>query len=168
MKQYPAFIIDRSRRSAASRYADDFIACADQECAFVARAYKVPKSQQEEHLEALRSSGVSFSYKFFGDALIVVEIVKFLHDSPNMERVPSLLNRALKTYVFREARAVHRDGAPYDDQIAALDDVLRMVEAQRPTLVDLNGAKATKAFTNALRGARDSVALLQEMIKRHE
>ncbi len=48
MKNYPAFIIDRSRRSTASRFSDDFVVCTDKEVGFIARVYKLPKSRREE------------------------------------------------------------------------------------------------------------------------
>lgn len=45
MRKYPAFIIDRSRRSEASRFTDDFIVCTDKEAGFIARGYILPKSR---------------------------------------------------------------------------------------------------------------------------
>ena len=47
-KDYPAFIIDRSRRSEASRFTDDFVVCTDKEVGFIARVYTVPKSRRAE------------------------------------------------------------------------------------------------------------------------
>lgn len=44
MKNYPAYIIDRSRRSDASHFTDDFIVCTDKEVGFIARVIKQPKS----------------------------------------------------------------------------------------------------------------------------
>lgn len=45
-REYPAFIIDRSRRSEASRFSDDFVVCPDKEVGFIARVYKLPKSRR--------------------------------------------------------------------------------------------------------------------------
>lgn len=42
MKEYPAFIIDRSRRSESSRFSDDFIVCTDREVGFIAEYTNFP------------------------------------------------------------------------------------------------------------------------------
>ena len=77
------------------------------------------------------------------------------------------MKKALKAYLHGEESAVLREGQSYDDQIAALDDILRMVSSQRSRMVDMNGEDATDRFTNAVRSARESVALLQKITK-HE
>lgn len=64
-----------------------------------------------------------------------------------------------------EAETVRRDGLPYDNQIAALDEVLRMAQAQHPRLVDMNGESVADKFIEALRSARESVVLLQRITR---
>lgn len=164
-KEYPAFIIDRSRRSQASRFSDDFVVCTDRECGFIAKAYKLPNSRRDAHIDALVESGVHFAKLTIGNATVILEVVRFLYEPvAHVSRVPPLLRKAMKAYVYSEAADVPSTQG-YAAQIAALEDVLRMSEAQRPRLVDMNGEKATDAFVDALRGARESVALLAKIVK---
>ena len=169
MKEYPAFIIDRSRRSEASRFADDFIVCTDREVGFIARVYKLPKSRRaefEQSISCLSESQIDNRYYFaiIGNLLCVLEIVRLLHEPvAHLNRLRPLMKKALKAYLHGEEQFVRREGKSYDDQIAALDDVLRMAKSQRPRMVDMNGESATERFTNAIQSARDSVILLQKI-----
>lgn len=61
--------------------------------------------------------------------------------------------------------AVRREGKPYDEQIAALNDVIRISESQRARLEDMNGKPVADRFINALKSARESVELLQKITK---
>lgn len=166
-REYPAFIIDRSRRSEASRFTDDFIVCTDKEAGFIARAYAVPKSRRNEFAEKLSAPDAEsrITYKVIGESLAVVEIVRMLNEPvAHINRIPPLLKKAMKAYLFGEEKAVRRGGMPLDDQIAAVDDVLRMAESQRPRMVDMNGAGATDLFISALSDAKDSLARLQKLL----
>lgn len=62
---------------------------------------------------------------------------------------------------------VRRQGLPFDEQISAVDDVIRMAESQRERLEDMNGKAVSDRFINALKSARESVSLLQKITK-HE
>lgn len=170
-KDYPAFIIDRSRRSEASRFTDDFVVCTDREVGFIARVFTLPKSRRtefENSLSTLDEAAIDKKYCFaiIGDNLCVLEVVSMMYEPvAHINRLRPLMKKALKAYLHSEESAVRREGQPYDDQIAALDDILRMVSSQRSRMIDMNGEDATKRFTNAVRSARDSVALLQKIIK---
>lgn len=72
----------------------------------------------------------------------------------------------MKAYLYGEIEAVKGEGIAYDDQIAALDDVIRMAEAQKSRLCDVNGEAGARAFTDAIKAARESVALLQKIVKK--
>ena len=173
MKEYPAFIIDRSRRSESSRFSDDFIVCTDREVGFIARVYKLPKSRRaefEQSIACLSESQIDNRYYFaiIGNVLCVLEVVRMLHEPvAHINRLRPLMKKSFKAYIHGEESAVRRDGQPYDDQIAALDDILRMAKSQRSRMVDMNGEAATERFTSAIQSARDSVALLQK-ITQHE
>ena len=83
MKDYPAFIIDRSRRSEASRFTDDFVVCPDREVGFIARVFTLPKSRRaefENSLSALDESAIEKKYCFsvVGDNICVLEVVRML------------------------------------------------------------------------------------------
>lgn len=172
-KEYPAFIIDRSRRSEASRFSDDFIVCTDREVGFIARVYALPKSRRDEfeqQLAAMPAATVEHRYFFavIGESICVLEVVRMLHEPvAHINRLRPLMKKALKAYLHGEEQTVRREGLPYDDQIAALDDVLRLAESQRPRMVETNGEKGTDRFVSAIRSARESVVLLQKII-RHE
>ena len=166
-KNYPAFIIDRSRRSEASRFTDDFIVCTDKEAGFIARAYAVPKSRRSELAEKLTAPDAEsrITYKVIGESLAVVEIVRMLNEPvAHINRIPPLLKKAMKAYLFGEEMAVRRGGMPLDDQIAAVDDVLKMSESQRSRMIDMNGADTTDRFISALSDAKDSLVRLQKLI----
>ncbi len=168
MKDYPAFIIDRNRRSEASRFTDDFVVCTDKEVGFIARIFKVPKSRREEMAALIEHSENKNKYlaKIIGDSMVVLEIVRMFYEPvAHINRLPPLMKKAMNAYLFGEKKAVSRDGLPYDDQIAALDDILRMSQAQRPRLEDMNGAAATDRFVGAIRSARETVALMQKITK---
>lgn len=172
-REYPAFIIDRGRRSEASRFSDDFVVCPDREVGFIARVYKLPKSRREEFekgLEGLSESEVYNRYIFavIGEAICVLEVVRMLYEPvAHINRLRPLMKKALKAYLHGEESAVRREGLPFDEQIAAIDDVIRIAESQRTRLEDINGKGGSDRFINALKSARESVELLQK-ITRHE
>ena len=171
MRDYPAFIIDRSRRSEASRFSDDFIVCTDKELGFIARVYTLPKSRIEEYNARLLSCDeVERERRFYaisirgGEARVVMEIVKMLH-APigNWSRLPSLMKKAMKAYLYGEEQEVVGDGSAIDRQIAAVRDLLRTMESQRASMEDANGEKATSEYISATRGAIDSLELLKKI-----
>ena len=167
-KDYPAFIIDRSRRSEASRFTDDFVVCTDKEVGFIARVYTVPKSRRAEVAARLDAPEGKNRYMaaVAGETVVVLEIVRMLYEPvAHINRLPPLMKKALKAYMHGEAETVRRDGLPYDNQIAALDEVLRMAQAQHPRLVDMNGESVADKFIEALRSARESVVLLQRITR---
>lgn len=167
-KDYPAFIIDRSRRSSASRFSDDFIVCTDKEVGFIARVYKVAKSRKGEVAAKMDAEPSPDKYltATVGDSLVVLEVVRMLYEPvAHVNRVQPLMKKAMKAYLHGEEDFVKRGSLPYDEQIAAVEDVIRMAEAQRSRLEDMNGIAATDRFVNALRDARESVFLLQKITK---
>lgn len=172
-REYPAFIIDRSRRSEASRFSDDFVVCPDKEVGFIARIYKLPKSRRgefEKSLEGFAESEIGNRYIFavVGEAICVLEVVKMLYEPvAHINRLRPLMKKALKAYLHGEESAIKRNGLPFDEQIAAIDDVIRIAESQRDRLEDMNGKAGSDRFINALKSARDSVELIQKITK-HE
>lgn len=172
-RQYPAFIIDRSRRSAESRFQDDFIFCTDKEVGFIAKLYKLPKSRREqfeEGLKAMPESVVDNRYLIaaIGESVCVLEVVKMLHEPvAHMNRLRPLMKKAMKAYLYGEEAAVRRDGLPFDQQIAAIDDVIRAARSQRSRLVDMDGEAVADRFIKALSDARESISLFQKITK-HE
>ena len=165
-RDYPAFIIDRSRRSAASRYSDDFVVCTDSECGFIARCYKIPKSRRVDFVKERLSNEEKYLVKTLGESVVVLEVVSFLHEPvAHRNRIQPLMKKALKAYLYGEAAEVQGAGTPYDLQEQAVRDVVRLAESQRPRLEDMNGEPATSAFIKHLRDAADSLALLKKLIK---
>lgn len=170
-KEYPAFIIDRSRRSAASRFTDDFVVCTDKEVGFIARAYALPKSRRVEFdnmLDALPESVRQNRYimAVIGDSVAVLEVVEMLHQPvAHINRLRPLMKKALRAYMLSEAATVKGNGTPYDEQIAAVDELVRTMESQYPRLVDMNGKTAADRRLAATRAAADSLRLLKRIIK---
>lgn len=171
MKNYPAFIIDRSRRSEASRFADDFIVCTDKELGFIARAYTLPRSRWVEFrkaYETLDEATQERRYYFAsirnGEAHIVMEIERMLYEPvANWARLKPLLKKAMKAYLYGEVKEVSGDGRAIDLQISAVSDLLRTMESQREHMVDANGESATTNYINATRGAIESLKLLKRI-----
>lgn len=171
MREYPAFIIDRSRRSEASRFSDDFVVCTDKEVGFIARVFKLPKSRREEFefgLRNLTEEAIDNRYVFavVGDVFVVLEVVKMLYEPvAHINRLRPLMKKAMKAYLHGEECAVLREGIAYDDQIAAIDEVIRLADSQKSRLEDMNGEAGARAFIEALKAGRDSVLLLQKIVK---
>lgn len=169
MKQYPAFIIDRSRRSEASRFADDFVVCTDKEMGFIARVYTLPRSRWgkfREVYDALSEEEQGRRYIFAsirdGEAHIVMEVERMLYEPiANWSRLKPLLKKAMKAYLYGEAKEVSGDGRAIDKQISAVSDLLRTMESQREGMIDANGETATDNYINATRGAVESLKVLK-------
>lgn len=169
MKQYPAFIIDRSRRSEASRFSDDFIVCTDKEMGFIARIYTLPRSRWEEFREHYESlDEVTQERKFYfasiqhGEAHLVMEVERMLHEPiANWSRMKPLLKKAMKAYIYGEIKEIKGDGRAIDAQIAAVTDLLRTMESQRDRMIDANGETATTNYIKATRGAVESLKVLK-------
>ena len=169
MKQYPAFIIDRSRRSEASRFADDFVVCTDKEMGFIARVYTLPRSRWDafrKRYEALDEATQERTFYFAsirnGEAHLVMEVERMLHEPiANWSRMKPLLKKAMKAYIYGEIKEVKGDGRAIDTQISAGSDLLRTMESQRERMVDANGETATTNYINATRGAIESLKVLK-------
>ena len=169
MKQYPAFIIDRSRRSEASRFSDDFIVCTDKEMGFIARIYTLPRSRWEEFRDRYESlDEATQERKFYfasiqhGEAHLVMEVERMLHEPiANWSRMKPLLKKAMKAYIYGEIKEIKGDGRTIDAQIAAVTDLLRTMESQRDRMIDANGETATTNYINATRGAIESLKSLK-------
>lgn len=171
MKKYPAFIIDRSRRSEASRFTDDFIVCTDKEMGFIARVYTLPRSRWLEFREvydALDEQTQERRYMFAsirnGEAHIVLEVERMLYEPvANWARLKPLLKKAMKAYLYGEIKEVKGDGRIIDTQISAISELLRVMESQRANMIDANGETATNNYINATRGAIESLKLLKHI-----
>lgn len=170
-KEYPAFIIDRSRRSAASRFTDDFVVCTDKEVGFIARVYSLPKSRREEFdrmLDAMPAYERHNRYLFasVGDAVIVLEVLHMLYQPvAHINRLQPLMRKALRAYICGESAAVNGDGTPYDEQIAAVEELHRTMLSQYDHIVDVNGKAATDRRISATAAAVDSLRLLKRIVK---
>lgn len=171
MKKYPAFIIDRSRRSEASRFADDFIVCTDKEMGFIARVYTLPRSRFGEFREmydALSPIDQERRYIFAsvrnGEAHVVMEVERMLYAPiSNWSRLRPLLKKAMKAYLYGEGGEVRGDGKSIDLQISAIRDLLRTMESQRDSMAERNGESATETYISATRGALESLQLLKRI-----
>ena len=169
MKNYPAFIIDRSRRSEASRFSDDFVVCTDKEMGFIARVYTLPRSRWEAFRErydmlddALRERKFYFASIRNGEAHLVMEVERMIYEPiANWSRLKPLLKKAMKAYIYGEAQEIKGDGRAIDAQISAVSDILRTMESQYKHMVDVNGETATQNYVNATRGAIDSLKVLK-------
>lgn len=171
MRDYPAFIIDRSRRSAASRFTDDFIVCPDKEVGFIARVYTVRQSRRAEFEQMLGAlSAQERDNKYYvvsiGTAIAVLEVVRMLYEPvAHINRLRPLMKKAMKAYLYGEVKEVAGEGAPYDLQIGAVKDVLRTMQAQYDSMVDANGKEATDRLIKAMRGAAESLEWLKKITR---
>lgn len=171
MRDYPAFIIDRSRRSETSRYTDDFVVCTDREMGFIARIYTLPRSRfgafREKYdslSEAERERRYYFANIRNGEAYAVMEVERMLYEPiANWARLRPLLKKTMKAYLYGEVKEVVGDGRCIDKQIAAVRDLLRTMESQRERMIDANGETATANYIDATRGAIESLELLKRI-----
>ena len=171
MKNYPAFIIDRSRRSEASRFADDFVVCTDKEMGFIARVFTLPRSRWNEFRKAydaldefVQERRYYFASIRNGEAHVVMEVERMLYEPiANWSRIKPLLKKAMKAYLYGESAEVTGDGRDIDMQISAVSDLLRTMESQRVRMVDKNGKTATDNYINATRGAIERLKVLKHI-----
>ena len=83
----------------------------------------------------------------------------------HINRLQPLMRKALRAYICGESAAVNGDGTPYDEQIAAVDELVRTMESQYDRLVDMNGKEVADRRLAATRAAADSLRLLKKIIK---
>ena len=85
----------------------------------------------------------------------------FYQPVAHINRLQPLMRKALRAYICGESAAVNGDGTPYDEQIAAVDELVRTMESQYDRLVDMNG----KEVADRPRAAANSLRLLKKIIK---
>lgn len=168
-KNYPGFIIDRSRRSAQSKHTDDYVVCTDSECGFIARVYKLNKTQFNNHNAVIDKLGEESELQFISmvindNVAIVLEVVHYLH-SPIVDkpRLKSLLKKALRAYLMGERDAVAGDNTIIDGQIGAVAEMVRLAKSQYDNLVLNNGQSAADDIITHLEGAVKSLGLLKQL-----
>ncbi len=150
-----------------TRFTDDFIVCPDREVGFIARVYSLSKSRREEFdrmLDAMPEYERHNRYLFasIGYAVIVLEVLHmFYQPVAHINRLQPLMRKALRAYICGESAAVNGDGTPYDEQIAAVDELVRTMESQYDRLVDMNG----KEVADRRLAAANSLRLLKKIIK---
>ena len=154
-----------------TRFTDDFIVCPDREVGFIARGDSLSKSRREEFdrmLDAMPEYERHNRYLFasIGYAVIVLEVLHmFYQPVAHINRLQPLMRKALRAYICGESAAVNGDGTPYDEQIAAVDELVRTMESQYDRLVDMNGKEVADRRLAATRAAANSLRLLKKIIK---
>ncbi len=154
-----------------TRFTDDFIVCPDRDVGFIARVYSLSKSRREEFdrmLDAMPEYERHNRYLFasIGYAVIVLEVLHmFYQPVAHINRLQPLMRKALRAYICGESAAVNGDGTPYDEQIAAVDELVRTMESQYDRLVDMNGKEVADRRLAATRAAANSLRLLKKIIK---
>ncbi len=154
-----------------TRFTDDFIVCPDREVGFIARVYSLSKSRREEFdrmLDAMPEYERHNRYLFasIGYAVIVLEVLHmFYQPVAHINRLQPLMRKALRAYICGESAAVNGDGTPYDEHIAAVDELVRTMESQYDRLVDMNGKEVADRRLAATRAAANSLRLLKKIIK---
>ena len=154
-----------------TRFTDDFIVCPDREVGFIARVYSLSKSRREEFdrmLDAMPEYERHNRYLFasIGYAVIVLEVLHmFYQPVAHINRLQPLMRKALRAYICGESAAVNGDGTPYDEQIAAVDELVRTMESQYDRLVDMNGKEVADRRLAATRAAAKQPAAVKKIIK---
>lgn len=164
-KNYPSFIIDRSRRSKQSNHTDDYIVCTDKEVGYIARVYKLNRTQFNAHNQRVDAmdkdvADCKFLAKNYGDVAIVLEVEELLNP-PLIERVKikSLLKKGLKAYLYGEVSEIGE--TDIEKQIGVVKEVQRLAIAQRDNLNLQNGTAATSDIIKQLGDAADSLEMLK-------
>lgn len=169
-REYPAFIIDRSRRAANTRTDEDYVICPDSSVGFISRVYKLNRTQFALHnsiVATMPDDEAECRYVIFkiGDVAIVLEVVKFLYppliDKP---RLKSLMKKALKAYMFGEVAATQGDGSAIDKQIGVVEEMERLSRSQYDSLVLNNGVEAADEIISQLHAAWESLGLLKKIM----
>lgn len=167
-KEYPGFIIDRSRRSAQSKHTHDYLVCTDREVGFIAKIYKLNGTQFEIHNARVNAMGEDgdtiFAVARIGQLAAVLEVVDHLHppiiDKPKLK---SLMKKALRAYLMGEASATIGDGSAIDKQIGVVAEMERLSISQYDSLLLNNGKAAADEIIAQLHAAVDSLEVLKKI-----
>ena len=109
-----------------------------------------------------------YLFASIGYAVIVLEVLHmFYQPVAHINRLQPLMRKALRAYICGESAAVNGDGTPYDEQIAAVDELVRTMESQYDRLVDMNGKEVADRRLAATRAAANSLRLLKRSSNRN-
>lgn len=169
-REFPAFIIDRSHRAPNTRVADDYVVCVDDSVGFVAKVYRLNRTQFAQHnsnVNAMGEDAAECRYRIsnLGDVVVVLEVVKLLHP-PLIEKnkIKSLLKKALNAYMFGEVEATQSAGSAIDKQIGVVAEMERLSRSQYDHLVLNKGKEAADEMISQLHAAGESLALFKKII----
>lgn len=100
------------------------------------------------------------------DSMVVLEVVEMLYPPvAHINRLRPLMKKAMKAYLYGEVAAIRGDSTPYDEQIAAVEELVRAMESQYDHMVDVGGKRATDRRLAATRTAIGSLKLLKKIVK---
>lgn len=151
-REYPLFIIDRSKHSA---YPFDYIACFDRQVGFIARV--VPFFQDEPFNEFIAQSkqitdseNTSIVYKFKrkGGLIIVIEDFNYYFEwtTEIKTRIRVLLKKALKKYLHAEVERTPHDDFGIENQIKQQQETIDRAKSNYDDL--LRRANGDKTFAD--------------------
>lgn len=122
-RNYPLFLIDRSKQSA---YPFDFIVCHDRSVGFIARVVSFFQDapfnefiKQSANIKDSENISIPYKFKSKGGLIIVIEdfFYNFEWDKEIRNRIDALLKKALKKYLHAEADRTPNDDLSIDNQI---------------------------------------------------
>lgn len=169
-REFPAFMIDRSRRAPNTRVGDDYVVCVDDSVGFVAKIYKLNRTQFAQHNSNVNAMGEDaaecrYCTSNLGDVVLVLEVVKLLHPPlTEKAKLKSLMKKALKAYMFGEVAATQGDGSAIDKQIGVVEEMERLSRSQYDSLVLNNGVEAADEIISQLHAAWESLGLLKKIM----
>lgn len=174
-KLYPAFIIDRCRKTEDDGMTYDYVVCTDKTVGFVARAYAVRRAAAEQinayiHSFPQEEAEVRFIVANFARISVVLEIVEFMQspaiDQSERARIKSLLKKAARKYVgyvLKTESPNIPEGLSVANQIKAIEDVLATAESQRDKMSSFLGRENADYYIECIRAAIWSLRTLKQL-----
>lgn len=155
-REYPLFLIDRSK---AANYPFDFIACFDRSVGFVARVVYLPSNEayteflrKHDQIENSEFFSITFKFKQGGVILLAEDFLyHFELTKENLNRVQTLLKKALKKYLHAEADRTPADELSIDNQIKQQELTIERARQNYAELVNrANGDRSYADYQIAL------------------
>ena len=153
-REYPLFIIDRSKPAA---YPSDFIVCLDRELGFVAKPVLLPTDElfneflkRSASIESSEYFSVKTKMKKGGIVLLAVDFLYFFEmTEKNKSRIEVLLKKAFKKYLHAEFDRTPSDDLNIDNQIKQQRLTIERAKANYNELV-LRSSKENADYSIAL------------------
>ncbi len=161
MRNYPLFVIDRSRRSKTPAHQHDYIVCLDKKAGYIGRIIlleRVAFDELKSRVEKIEGSEYSHYFKLLasqkkGLVLLVEELLNPSDFSTSdNKRLKSLLKRGIDKYLYAEvAEVVKSEQISIEYQIKVQQDILKDLQAGYSKLEAHMGSRLANQYISCVK-----------------